>query len=106
MYSSLTGKFTMKAMASSISSKTLIVLLRPHTVNEKVTSFSDWNPKKYSKITLIGGGSGITPLFQILNKITELGEKDLQINLIYGNRSEVYYSQSRKTYFYGKNWII
>lgn len=40
------------------------------------------------KIGLVGGGTGITPLFQLIRAICEDKNDDTEISLVYGNRSE------------------
>ena len=37
---------------------------------------------------MVGGGTGITPLFQIIRAICEDATDNTQVSLIYGNRSE------------------
>lgn len=40
------------------------------------------------KIGMVGGGTGITPLFQLIRAICEDKNDDTEISLVYGNRSE------------------
>ncbi|EMG50235.1 MCR1 NADH-cytochrome b5 reductase 2 [Candida maltosa Xu316] len=44
-----------------------------------------WEPNQFKSIALIGGGTGITPLYQLLHQITSNPEDKTKINLIYGN---------------------
>lgn len=47
-----------------------------------------WEPNQYKSIALIGGGTGITPLYQLLNEITKNPEDKTKVNLYYGNLTE------------------
>lgn len=47
-----------------------------------------WEANQYKKIALIGGGSGITPLYQLIHEITKNPEDKTQVDLYYGNISE------------------
>lgn len=40
------------------------------------------------RIGMIGGGTGITPLFQVIRKVCEDENDNTQIDLLYGNRTE------------------
>ncbi|EMG50267.1 MCR1 NADH-cytochrome b5 reductase 2 [Candida maltosa Xu316] len=44
-----------------------------------------WEPNQFKSIALIGGGTGITPLYQLLHQITSNPEDKTKISLIYGN---------------------
>ncbi|CAH2355324.1 NADH-cytochrome b5 reductase 2 [[Candida] railenensis] len=44
-----------------------------------------WEPNQYESISLIGGGTGITPLYQLLHEITKNPEDKTKINLFFGN---------------------
>lgn len=44
-----------------------------------------WEPNQYKSIFLIGGGTGITPLYQLIHEITENPEDKTKINLFYGS---------------------
>lgn len=46
-----------------------------------------WVPNVYDSITLIGGGSGITPLFQLLQKVANDPTDNTKVHLIYGSQS-------------------
>lgn len=46
-----------------------------------------WVPNTYDNVTLIGGGSGITPLFQIVQKVANNPEDNTKVHLIYGSKS-------------------
>ena len=41
--------------------------------------------KAYKKIGLLGAGTGIAPLFQILQAADRIGEKDVEFTLFFGN---------------------
>ncbi|CCH40851.1 NADH-cytochrome b5 reductase 2 [Wickerhamomyces ciferrii] len=47
----------------------------------------EWTPNQFENVTLIGGGSGITPLWQILHEITKNPEEKTKVNLVYGNKT-------------------
>ncbi|KAK9458780.1 putative NADH-cytochrome b5 reductase [Lipomyces oligophaga] len=47
-----------------------------------------WTANKHDEIVLIGGGSGITPLFQLLHAIDKDPEDKTKVTLFYGNVSE------------------
>ena len=38
-------------------------------------------------IGLIGGGTGITPLYQVLNAVHSYKEKNIRVSLIYANKT-------------------
>lgn len=44
-----------------------------------------WEPNQYKSIDLIGGGTGITPLYQLLHEITKNPEDKTKVNLYYGS---------------------
>lgn len=46
-----------------------------------------WEPNQFKNITLIGGGSGITPLYQLVHEITKNPEDKTNVKLFYGSRS-------------------
>ncbi|KAI5956896.1 MCR1 [Candida jiufengensis] len=46
-----------------------------------------WEPNQFKSIALIGGGTGITPLYQLLHEITTNPIDKTKVNLIYGNVS-------------------
>jgi ring-1,2-phenylacetyl-CoA epoxidase subunit PaaE len=50
---------------------------------------TDFDEDKSRHIVLIGGGSGITPLYSILKSLLKL-EPKTRVDLIYGNRSEAF----------------
>lgn len=47
-----------------------------------------WEPNQFKHITLIGGGSGITPLFQLLHEISKNPDDKTKVDLFYGSTSE------------------
>lgn len=47
-----------------------------------------WEPNQFKKISLIGGGSGITPLYQLIHEITKNPEDKTQVDLYYGSLSK------------------
>ena len=55
-------------------------------VSEPMGSFVSENANSFSSVYLWGVGSGITPLFSIINDLLNKGEADL-IHLIYGNKN-------------------
>ncbi|CAH2350981.1 NADH-cytochrome b5 reductase 2 [[Candida] railenensis] len=44
-----------------------------------------WEPNQYESISLIGAGTGITPLYQLLHEITKNPEDKTKVNLFFGN---------------------
>ncbi|KAK9489032.1 hypothetical protein V1508DRAFT_362604 [Lipomyces doorenjongii] len=47
-----------------------------------------WTPNKDPQIVLIGGGTGLTPLYQLIHEITSnRGEDKTEITLLYGNKT-------------------
>lgn len=46
-----------------------------------------WEPNSFDSITLLGAGTGITPLFQLLHHIAENPADKTKINLLYGNKT-------------------
>ena len=47
-----------------------------------------WEPNQFQSIALIGGGTGITPLYQLLHEITKNPEDKTKVKLFYGNLTE------------------
>lgn len=47
-----------------------------------------WEPNQFKKITLIGGGSGITPLYQLIHEISKNPADNTKVDLFYGSVSE------------------
>ncbi|KAL2441741.1 NADH-cytochrome b5 reductase 2 [Exophiala dermatitidis] len=47
-----------------------------------------WAPNKHDHITLIAGGTGITPMFQLIRTIFKDPEDKTKVSLIYGNVTE------------------
>lgn len=46
-----------------------------------------WTPNSFERITLIGAGSGITPLYQLAHHIVNNTEDKTKVDLIYGNKT-------------------
>lgn len=46
-----------------------------------------WTNNEFDQITLVGAGSGITPLYQLARHILNRGEDKTKITLLYGNKS-------------------
>lgn len=46
-----------------------------------------WEPNSYDSITLLGAGSGITPLFQLAHHIAQNPNDKTRIKLLYGNKT-------------------
>lgn len=44
-----------------------------------------WEPNQFKQISLIGGGSGITPLYQLLHEITKNPRDKTKVDLYYGS---------------------
>ena len=47
-----------------------------------------WQPNKHSHIALIAGGTGITPMYQLVRNIFKNPEDKTKVTLIFGNISE------------------
>ncbi|KAL3237901.1 cytochrome b5 reductase family protein [Nakaseomyces bracarensis] len=47
----------------------------------------EWKANSYDSLTLIGGGAGITPLYQLIRNIAKNPEDKTKINLYYGNKT-------------------
>ena len=47
----------------------------------------EWEKSKYGRIFLIGGGSGLTPLFQIVDAAIADADKTAEFHLLYGNKT-------------------
>lgn len=48
----------------------------------------DWKPNTYKEVLLIGGGTGINPLYQIIHEVTKNPEDHTKIKLFYGSKTE------------------
>ena len=44
-----------------------------------------WSPNKHDHITLISGGTGITPMYQLIRAIFKNPEDKTKVSLIFGN---------------------
>ncbi|EXJ89835.1 cytochrome-b5 reductase [Capronia epimyces CBS 606.96] len=47
-----------------------------------------WSPNKHEHITLIAGGTGITPMYQLIRAIFKNPEDKTKVSLVYGNITE------------------
>lgn len=47
-----------------------------------------WEPNKHKHITLIAGGTGITPMYQLLRTIFKNPEDKTKVTLVFGNVTE------------------
>lgn len=47
-----------------------------------------WEPNQFKKISLIGGGSGITPLYQLIHEITKNPKDNTKVDLFYGSLTQ------------------
>lgn len=47
----------------------------------------DWVPNSFERITLLGAGTGITPLFQLAHHIVENPQDNTKVDLVYGNKT-------------------
>ena len=47
-----------------------------------------WSANKHTQVTLIAGGTGITPMFQLIRKIFNNPEDNTKVSLIFGNIGE------------------
>ncbi|VEU19722.1 DEKNAAC100494 [Brettanomyces naardenensis] len=46
-----------------------------------------WEPNQFQEITLIGAGTGITPLYQLIHQILKNKEDKTKVTLLYGNKT-------------------
>ncbi|RMD39848.1 hypothetical protein DV735_g5277, partial [Chaetothyriales sp. CBS 134920] len=58
------------------------------TIKFKPLHEFDYKPNQYSHMTLIAGGSGITPIYQLTNAILNNPEDKTRITLVYANNTE------------------
>lgn len=63
------------------------VYFRPASDNHVLLNFDHWKHKTYKKIAFICGGTGITPIFQILQNCAINNESFLKLYLIFGNKT-------------------
>ncbi|CDO92956.1 unnamed protein product [Kluyveromyces dobzhanskii CBS 2104] len=47
----------------------------------------EWKPNSFDSITLLGAGSGITPLYQLVHHIAQNPQDNTKIHLYYGNKT-------------------
>ncbi|GEQ69617.1 hypothetical protein JCM33374_g3290 [Metschnikowia sp. JCM 33374] len=47
-----------------------------------------WEPNQFKKIILIGGGSGITPLYQLIHEISKNPNDNTKVDLYYGSKTQ------------------
>lgn len=47
-----------------------------------------WTPNKHSHVALIAGGTGITPMYQLIRAIFNNPEDKTKVSLIFGNKTE------------------
>ncbi|KAM3160688.1 NADH-cytochrome b5 reductase [Lachancea thermotolerans] len=47
----------------------------------------EWKPNSFDSITLLGAGSGITPLYQLVHHISQDPKDKTKIHLLYGNKT-------------------
>lgn len=47
-----------------------------------------YTPNKYKHIGMVAGGSGITPMYQIIQEVLKNKDDNTKVTLVYGNRSE------------------
>lgn len=47
-----------------------------------------WDPNQFESIALIGGGSGITPLYQLVNEISKNPNDNTKVDLFYGSQTD------------------
>ncbi len=47
-----------------------------------------WSPNKHTHITLIAGGTGITPMYQLIRAIFKNPEDKTKVSLVFGNIKE------------------
>lgn len=47
-----------------------------------------WEPNQFDEIALIGGGSGITPLYQLVHEISKNPHDNTKVKLFYGSQTE------------------
>lgn len=47
----------------------------------------EYTPNEFDRITMIAGGTGITPMFQLMSAITNNPQDKTKIHLVFGSRS-------------------
>ncbi|KAK7678652.1 NADH-cytochrome b5 reductase [Cerrena zonata] len=81
-----TIEFVIKTYENGKFSKHMAELKPSDTVSFKGPIVKwKWEPNQYKAIHLIGGGTGITPLYQLLHEITKNPDDKTKVNLYYGN---------------------
>jgi hypothetical protein len=94
----------MESFFSSIKKNNLLINRR-EPKKEVAKDVSNWNKRKFQKIAFIAGGTGIAPLYsvsirkikflcfflfnKIMNRMRQLKEKNLELFLIFANKTEV-----------------
>jgi cytochrome-b5 reductase len=58
------------------------------SIRRELKASSPYNPYKFKQLGMIAGGSGITPIYQLLQAITSNPEDKTTMSLIYANQSE------------------
>lgn len=48
----------------------------------------EWAPNKHERITMIAGGTGITPMWQLIRAIFKNPDDKTKVTLVFGNRTE------------------
>ena len=56
-----------------------------HIASKKVKPIT-WRRKQYKKVSMLCGGTGITPIYQIL-QVADINKDSVEYILLYGNRS-------------------
>ena len=87
------GKMTQYLNALKIGDKILckgplghINYIRPNVF--KIKKGNEYNEMKVSNVGMIGGGTGITPLYQIMMSIVKNGnENDIKVEMMYSNKT-------------------
>lgn len=85
------GKFTLiiKKYDDGKFSSHIFGLKKDDTVSFKgPISKYPWEANKHSEVGLIGGGTGITPLYQLIHTIDKNPDDKTKVTLFYGNVSE------------------
>jgi cytochrome-b5 reductase len=80
--------FMVKQYPGGKGSTKMHSLVPGDTMKFKPLAELDYEPNEFSHVTLIAGGSGITPIYQLTRAILRNPEDKTKIALVYANNSE------------------
>ncbi|KAK5118680.1 hypothetical protein LTR85_007886 [Meristemomyces frigidus] len=82
---SVTRSYTLVSNKRDLARLELIIRLHPDATSHRAMRYRKGMSKE---LGMVGGGTGITPLFQLIRAICEDKTDDTKISLVYANRSE------------------